>query len=406
MNKVQCINSTLEECGHMINLRVDTSWTMNLLGSPAVHPLPCEGEVVGSKPTPHTPEVMPPHAQWCSGPAHHTLVRNSRMRMQSLVTVLESCVGSSAACYSLILFQDLLVSTTLPPDDTANLFTYAVMRLTPHALSSGTNSWSYLRKGTASSVTTVSPLSTTLAAEQHHHSSQNTLPGIQGQNYKIPRALQREKWSKGKDGYVVTDIWGTETGSSILATPAVWLREAQERMHLCVYQHKSMTIILLIPVSSLSNGERNFAIMKQQVLENAYQKISRVEERLSKGWGGESAYHVKGYRYLLLDTAQNRSRASPTGKVATLTKDSLLALSKVREEIDLEKNRAKRDDSQHEKDLEVCIRAKNNAWIIARISRGKELYMVLEKANETLLFASDAVEKFSNRYCDGAFSLD
>lgn len=66
--------------------------------------------------------------------------------------------------------------------------------------------------------------------------------------------------------------------------------------------------------------------------------------------------------------------------------------------MDLEKSRAKRDDPGHEKDLEVCIRAKNNAWVIARVTRGKELYMVLEKANETLLYASDAVEKFSDRY--------
>lgn len=75
----------------------------------------------------------------------------------------------------------------------------------------------------------------------------------------------------------------------------------------------------------------------------------------------------------------------------------MLALNKLREEADLEKGRARWDEQGHEKDLEVCIRAKNNAWVIARITRGKELYMVLEKANETLLYASDAVEKFSNR---------
>lgn len=89
-----------------------------------------------------------------------------------------------------------------------------------------------------------------------------------------------------------------------------------------------------------------------------------------------------------------------------LWQDSLLALSKVREEVDLEKSRAKSDNAGHEKELEVSIRAKNNAWVIARVTRGKELYMVLEKANETLLYASDAVEKFSNRYCNGAFSLN
>ena len=82
---------------------------------------------------------------------------------------------------------------------------------------------------------------------------------------------------------------------------------------------------------------------------------------------------------------------------SVVLQESLISLSNLREEIDLEKSRAKWDDPGHEKDLEICIRAKNNAWVIARTTRGKELYMVLEKANETLLFASDAIEKFSNR---------
>lgn len=80
-------------------------------------------------------------------------------------------------------------------------------------------------------------------------------------------------------------------------------------------------------------------------------------------------------------------------------------MNKLRQEVELEKSRAKLDDNNCEKDLEVCIRAKNNAWVISRVTRGKELYMVLEKANETLLYASDAVEKFSNRYSIGFLSL-
>lgn len=73
-------------------------------------------------------------------------------------------------------------------------------------------------------------------------------------------------------------------------------------------------------------------------------------------------------------------------------------MNKLREDVDLDKSRAQWDNAGHEKELEVSIRAKNNAWVIARVTRGKELYIVLEKANETLLYASDAVEKFSNRY--------
>ncbi|GFZ15599.1 vacuolar fusion protein [Actinidia rufa] len=131
--------------------------------------------------------------------------------------------------------------------------------------------------------------------------------------------------------------------------------------------------------------------------ESASLKIVKVEEKLSKGWGGENAYHVSGCRYLLVDGDRNVSRASPPTKVTTLTKESLVALNKLREEVDLEKSRAKSDSPDSDKDMEICIRAKNNAWVIARFTRGKELYMVLEKANETLLYASDAVENFSNR---------
>ena len=52
----------------------------------------------------------------------------------------------------------------------------------------------------------------------------------------------------------------------------------------------------------------------------------KVEEKLSKGWGGENAYHVGGYRYLLVDGNRNISRASPPAKVTTLTKVKHIAV--------------------------------------------------------------------------------
>ncbi|KAK1287005.1 hypothetical protein QJS10_CPB19g01508 [Acorus calamus] len=337
-----------------------------------------------------------------------TIGRDVAIEVQSLVTILESSCLGNTTCHSLVLFQDLLVSTTLSPDDTVNLFTYALLRLTPHALSSGTNSWSYLRRGTGgSNIAADSFLAkngSTLGELQY--TSHDTSPGRQDPRHNTLRPLQRDKWSKGRDGFLVTDIWGSEAGGMVPITPTIWLQQTEERMYLCIYQHKNLTIILLVPVSSLINGEQGIFLVKQQFLENASQKILKVEQRLTKGWGGENAYHVSGYRYLLLDSDRNISRASPPGKVTTLTKESLHALNKLREEVDIEKSRAKSDFPDSDKDLEVCIRAKNNAWAIARITRGKELYMVLEKASETLLYASDAVEKFSDRYCDGAFSLD
>lgn len=328
-----------------------------------------------------------------------TVSREAALEVQSLITQMGSSSVGNTVCNSLVLFQDLLVSTTLSPDDTTKLYTYAVLRLSPHALSSGTTSWSYLRRVGYVSAGYGLP-DAGLASEVSQHTSRDTSPGGQSRRSYSPRPLQRDRWSKGKDGFLVTDIWGAN------ATPIVWLQQTEEKAYICVYQHKNLTIILLIPVNSLLNGEQGIALLKKQLIENASSKITHIEEKISRGWGGENAYHVGGYRYLLIDSDRSISRASPPGKVTTLAKDSLLALNKLREEVDTTKARAKCDNPEDERDFEVCIRAKNNAWLIAKITRGKELYMVLEKANDTLLYASDAVQKFSDRYCDGAFSLD
>ncbi|KAL1205585.1 putative vacuolar fusion protein CCZ1 [Cardamine amara subsp. amara] len=318
-----------------------------------------------------------------------TLARDAALEVQSLVGVLDSCAGT-LRCHSVILFHDLLVSTTLSPDDTVDLFTFAVMRLTTNALSSSTSSWSYLRKGSSSSQIPSRSTSTNLLG------SNDALPSGNGSNIgRVIRPLQHDKWSKGKDGFLVSDIWGVD------ATPIVLLQKTQERFYLLTYQYKSLTMVLLVPNAAIVNGELDISFVKQQVIENASAKILKVEEKLSKGWGGENAYHVSGYRYLLVDNDMEVCRASPPGKVATLAKESLLALNKLREEVDSEKSR-----TMQEKDMEICIRAKNNTWVIARLTRGKGLYMALEKASETLLDATDSVQRFSNRYCSGAFSMD
>ncbi|CAN6932204.1 unnamed protein product [Brassica oleracea] len=59
------------------------------------------------------------------------------LEVQSLVGVLDSCAGT-LRCHS---------------DDTVDLFTYSATSLTSNVLSSGTSSWSYLRKGTSLSQT-------------------------------------------------------------------------------------------------------------------------------------------------------------------------------------------------------------------------------------------------------------
>jgi hypothetical protein len=49
-------------------------------------------------------------------------------------------------------------------------------------------------------------------------------------------------------------------------------------------------------------------------------RILKIEENISRGWGGENAYHIKGYRYLVVDNDTKVSRSSPSGKVTTLAK--------------------------------------------------------------------------------------
>eukprot|EP00249_Psilotum_nudum_P023871 c29013_g2_i2 orf=3-830(-) len=60
-----------------------------------------------------------------------SLERETALEVQSLVNLLEFWFGGGKIRHTLIIFRDLLVSTTMPPEDTANLFAYARMRLTP-----------------------------------------------------------------------------------------------------------------------------------------------------------------------------------------------------------------------------------------------------------------------------------
>ena len=162
--------------------------------------------------------------------------------------------------------------------------------------------------------------------------------------------------------------------------------------------------------------------------------MQKLEERLAKEWKGINASHIAGYRYLCCDRTGKTAKASPPSKVATLSKvfrpksstairipfsflplpffhsenfhlyappwilqESLAVLNLVRADIDLEKGRLERQASHHDADLEVCVRTKQNAWLVVRARGGQELYTVQERAGDTLLLASDAVEKLSKR---------
>lgn len=100
-----------------------------------------------------------------------------------------------------------------------------------------------------------------------YYNSGDTSP-VGNHSYHVVRPLQHDKWSRGKDGFLVTDIWGAEFGSSIPTSPTISLKHIEERMYLCAYQLNSLTVILLIPVSSVLDGVQGIATVKQQILEN------------------------------------------------------------------------------------------------------------------------------------------
>lgn len=152
--------------------------------------------------------------------------------------------------------------------DTISLFTYAVLRLTPHALSTGVSSWSYLRKrSTASHIATDSTLAHLASVLEQIYGSRDTSHGGDD-SYHVARPLQQDRWSKGNDGFLVTDLWGAEDGSSTPVVPTIWLQQTEEKMYLCAYQYRNLTSILLIPVASFLNGEKGVSLVKQQVHEN------------------------------------------------------------------------------------------------------------------------------------------
>lgn len=151
--------------------------------------------------------------------------------------------------------------------DTVNLFTYAVLRLTPLALSHGASSWSYSRKSdTACNTSAGALLLNSGPAVDHYYNSSDASPLVR-HNYPLVRPLQNSKWSKGKDGFLTTDIWGIDVNSIVPTCPTIWLQQTEEKMYILAYQHRGLTVILLIPVSSVS-GEQGIAMLKQQILEN------------------------------------------------------------------------------------------------------------------------------------------
>ncbi|OAE27346.1 hypothetical protein AXG93_441s1070 [Marchantia polymorpha subsp. ruderalis] len=384
--------------------------------------------------------------------------RETLLEAQSLQELLKSWSGGGMVRHVMILFHNILLSSTLSPADTTTLFLYATLRMMPSSLSQAPRSRSSSRRENpaagpagllASNLNnalgpsrlrnlftnlTTSP-SSDVVPNPHISDAHDSSVDDQGTRSSVPRPLVHEGWWRDADNFLCTDAWGSETGRSKML-PNVTLRQSEERLNLCVYQFRSLTLVMLVPKSGGSDLIPN---LQGQLLEKAAHKIQKLEEKVVKEWPGSNAWHVAGYRYLYNDSNNKVSRFSPASKVATLSlaiqvtatikeevkvpsvavscfltvqplftmvQESLAALNRIRQEIDLETGRSERSSSMEDRELELCVRTKQNAWVIVRTRGGLELYTVLEKASNTLLLACDAVEKLSKRYFNGSFSSD
>lgn len=336
-----------------------------------------------------------------------SLDRDTLLQAQSLVGLLESWFGGGTVRHTMMLFHNYLVLSTLSAEDTARLFCYASLRLTPAAISLSN------RRSQSASMSAISAAGQSKIRSLLNNGSTAPSEGSTSEEERLervtkkhPRPMKPDGWWKEVDNFLATDSWECDSREAKALGPTIWLQHTNEQMRLRAFQYRTVTLVLLVPTNSSVNGLDGLSLLRGQLLEKGAQKIQKLEERLAKEWKGINASHVAGYRYLCCDRTSKTAKASPPSKVATLSKESLAVLNLVRADIDLEKGRLERQISEHDADLEVCVRTKQNAWLVVRARGGQELYTVQERAGDTLLLASDAVEKLSKRHFNGHFSSD
>lgn len=136
-------------------------------------------------------------------------------------------------------------------------------------------------------------------------------------------------------------------------------------------------------------------------------RVGRLLSGLQAAVGAAPAnWHIPGFRYLFYDRATGTARASPEGKVATLSADALAAVANLRAEI------GDGDDcisggggggggeaaaaavaapGAETCSYGACVRLAHESWVILRQNPRKCLFTVIERNSYTLV---DVMEKF------------
>jgi len=315
------------------------------------------------------------------------LGRPTFLNVQSIVHLLQSAYGGNTIKKMMMLYDHQVVWSGLPARDTLALYRFADRCMTPSATHASTAA--RIRSSLARSGLTTST---------------EFLPATGA-------PFRAGDWKLGGDGFVVP----AESAYSPFAAPRVHMQE-EDCFRLLVYQQEMTTLLLLVEPERLRTSSQRTSLCSfiGSLIAN---RLRPLEATLSEHFSSPNRWHISGYRYLFVDRPFRTVRGSPTSKINTLSKESLSVLAAIQEDARqaVPSRRSSScgpgvgvasDDCSEEQEWEVCVRAHHDAWIVARFCRGRELYVVLEKAGDTLMEIQDLIQRFSESSFGGIFDVD
>lgn len=187
-------------------------------------------------------------------------------------------------------------------------------------------------------------------------------------------------WRVGTDGF-----WERAEGDGLEGEAAqygVRVHIAGKAHVLAVLNRDLVSVLMLLREDATLDSA-----LRAQLAATADLRMARLIKQLATGVSSLNRWHVPGYRYLYLDGTTQGVRASPEVKLSTVAPESMAALSQLRARLEECQPRAMEEH-------EVCIRTQHDAWVVMRASRGRQLFVVLERAGDTLLEASEATDRF------------
>lgn len=90
---------------------------------------------------------------------------------------------------------------------------------------------------------------------------------IERSKKKHPRPMKPDGWWKEVDNFLATDSWEVDSRVANALCPTIWLQQTNEQMRLCIFQYRTVTLIMLVPTNSSVNGLDGLPLLRGQLLE-------------------------------------------------------------------------------------------------------------------------------------------